>query len=314
MKKSIGLIGARGYVGRELIKLVERHGEIQLDFVSSRAWAGQPVRQMVEGWSGELHFESLSPQDVVERAPDVCVLALPNGVSTPFVETIKQADIHTKVLDLSADWRFDDTWQYGWPERFREQIKAARWVSNPGCYATGMQVALWPVASLVEHAHIFGVSGYSGAGTNPSSKNDEDLLRDNLMPYGLVNHTHEREVRRQMGVLLDFMPHVAPFFQGITLTVNMHFNQPITLDQWRQLVTQAYLDEPLIEVIEQAPHVTEIRGRYGAMIGGLTLDASGRRGVAVVVLDNLLKGAASQALQNINLMLGFDEWRGLQEG
>ena len=132
------------------------------------------------------------------------------------------------ILDLSADYRFDSSWQYGFTERFRQDIAKAKLISNPGCYATGAQISLLPslkAFGFKSPPSVFGVSGYSGAGTKPSKNNDVNFLKDNLAPYSLVNHVHEREVSHQLGHPIFFMPHVAPFFQGITLTVSMQFQR-----------------------------------------------------------------------------------------
>ena len=153
----------------------------------------------------------------------------------------------------------------------------------------------------------FGVSGYSGAGTTPSDKNNVDLLRDNLMPYALADHIHEREVGRQLGVPVEFMPHVAPHFRGITMTVNLWLQQPAKVEDIRAVYRERYAGEPLVRVIDDAPWVSRIAGRHGVEIGGFTVAPGGKRVVLVATLDNLLKGAATQAMQNLNIAFGFDE-------
>jgi N-acetyl-gamma-glutamylphosphate reductase len=157
----------------------------------------------------------------------------------------------------------------------------------------------------------FGVSGYSGAGSTPSDKNNPDTLRDNLIPYTLVNHIHEREVSRQLGHPLEFMPHVAPHFRGLTITANLHLREPLDLDTVRARYASRYANEPLISLHDDAPWVSRIAGRHGVQIGGWTLSADGRRLVVVATLDNLLKGAATQALQNINLAFAWSELEGI---
>src|SRR5690606_39168039 len=157
----------------------------------------------------------------------------------------------------------------------------------------------------------FGVSGYSGAGTTPSDKNNVELLRDNLMPYSLVDHLHEREVTAHLGVPVEFMPHVAPHFRGITLTVNLWLQASMSREAIRAKYLSRYANEPLIAVQDDAPWVSKVAGRNGAIIGGFTVAPGGKRVVVVSVLDNLLKGAASQALQNLNSALGFGEMTGI---
>src|SRR4029079_11209466 len=133
----------------------------------------------------------------------------------------------TVIVDVSADHRFDDAWVYGLPEINRARIRGARRIANPGCYATAAALVVHPVKGLLDGpAQAFGVSGYSGAGTTPSPRNDVEALRDNLMPYSLVGHLHEREVRRHAGPVC-LMPHVAQFFRGISMTVALPLSQPL---------------------------------------------------------------------------------------
>ncbi|QDG52841.1 N-acetyl-gamma-glutamyl-phosphate reductase [Persicimonas caeni] len=311
--KTIGIVGARGYTGAELITLLTAHSGFELTYVSSRELAGERLADHVDAYDGELRFEELSPDDVAEYAADVCVLALPNGISGAFIDAIERECPDTVILDLSSDHRFDDTWTYGQTERFREQLKGATRISNPGCYATGMQLGLAPVVDLaIAPPQAFGVSGYSGAGTKPSPKNDLEVLSDNLMPYSLTGHTHEKEVSRHLGSQIYFTPHVAPFFRGITLTLSVQLGRPKSAEQIRALFDEAYADEPLVELVDDIPLVKDNAGEHAVRIGGISVDDNGEHLVVVVTLDNLLKGAATQALQNINLACGFGELEGIR--
>ena len=308
-KRSIGIVGARGHTGTELIWLVAAHPQLELAFVSSRELDGQPVADHVDAYHGPLHYQSLDPAAVAARGADVVVLALPNGKAAPFVEAIDATRPETLVVDLSADYRFDPGWYYGLPEITRGRYAGQRRISNPGCYATAMQLAIWPMLDqLAGPPQCFGVSGYSGAGTTPSDRNNPELLRDNLMPYALVDHLHEREVSTRLGVPVEFMPHVAPHFRGITLTANLWLREPLTVDQVRARYEQRYAGEPLVDVIDQAPWVSRIAGRHGVEIGGFAVAPGGKRLVVVATEDNLLKGAATQAMQNINIALGLGEF------
>ncbi|MBB3802429.1 N-acetyl-gamma-glutamyl-phosphate reductase [Xanthomonas arboricola] len=305
---TIGIVGARGHTGSELIKLVQAHPHLQLVFVSSRELAGQPVAEHNQAYEGELHYESLDADAVAAKAADVVILALPNGKAEPFVAAIDAARPQTVLIDLSADYRFDPAWYYGLPELTRARYAGQKRISNPGCYATAMQLTIAPLLDqLAGPPQCFGVSGYSGAGTTPSDKNNPALLADNLMPYALTNHMHEREVSAQLGVPVEFMPHVAPHFRGITMTVNLWLQQPLTREQIQARYAQRYADEPLIEMVEEAPWVSRIAGKHGVQIGGVTSAPGNKRVVVVATLDNLLKGAATQAMQNLNLALGWDE-------
>lgn len=305
---TVGIVGARGHTGAELIRLVAAHPNLQLGFVSSRELAGQRVSDHYPQWQGELQFENLDADAVAAKGVDAVILALPNGLAAPFVAALETAKPDTVIVDLSADYRFDTSWYYGLPELTRGRYNGQKHISNPGCYATAMQLAIHPLRDLLAGPpQCFGVSGYSGAGTSPSDKNNVELLADNLMPYALTNHVHEREVSVQLGVAVEFMPHVAPHFRGITLTANLWLNRVQTREQIVERFQQAYAGEALIEVVDEAPWVSRIAGRHGAQVGGFTLAPGGKRVVVVATLDNLLKGAATQAMQNLNLALGIDE-------
>ncbi len=307
-KFSLGIVGARGYTGTELIRLVAAHPHIELAFVSSRELAGQRVADHNDAYHGELRYENLDADAVAAKGVDAVILALPNGKAGPFVAALEAARPDTVIVDLSADYRFDNSWYYGLPELTRNRYDGQKRISNPGCYATAMQLAITPLLSQLAGPPVcFGVSGWSGAGTTPSDKNNPELLRDNLMPYALTNHVHEREVGTQLGVPVEFMPHVAPHFRGITMTVNLWLQQPLKREEIVALYTQRYADEPLVEIVDEAPWVSRIAGQHGVQIGGFTLAPGNKRVVLVATIDNLLKGAATQALQNLNRALGLDE-------
>lgn len=305
---TVGIVGARGHTGAELIRLIAAHPQLQLGFVSSRELAGQRVADQHADYAGELQFENLDADAVAAKGVDAVILALPNGLSAPFVTALDAARLDTVIVDLSADHRFEGSWYYGLPELGRGDYLGQKHISNPGCYATAMQLAISPLLKqLAGPPQCFGVSGYSGAGTSPSDKNNPELLRDNLMPYALTNHVHEREVTAHLRVPVEFMPHVAPHFRGITMTVNLWLNEVHTREQIQALYQAFYADEPLVEVIDEAPWVSRIAGRHGVQIGGFDVAPGGKRVVVVATLDNLLKGAATQAMQNLNLALGLDE-------
>lgn len=325
----VGIIGARGHTGGELMKLLAAHPQLSLSVASSRALKGKPVNSLMSDlpasckW-GNLPFVDLQPAELPKQDVDLWILALPNDLAKPYVEAL-DADTKnkSKVVDLSADYRFHPKWQYGLPERrgFRQKIAAASRVANPGCYATGMQVALLPISTLLNPTVapvIAGISGYSGAGTNPSRKNDPNELRDNLMPYTLQNHMHEREVSFQLAdtypLGIRFMPHVAPWFRGITLTVAVQLKDTcdVTVDQIYQMYHEYFKGEAMVKITKDIPEVRSIQGTHFARVGGLSYDPKTKRLVICSVLDNLLKGAASQCMQNINLMLGLPEYTTLK--
>jgi len=312
--KRIGLVGARGHTGRELIRLLSARDDLALGFAVSRAMAGQPVTDLAPEADPSLVFEALTPEDIAARGADAIILAMPNGAAAEYVAAIESAAPNTVIVDLSADYRFDDAWTYGLPEIYgRGQLRGATRISNPGCYATAGQLCVAPMREhLAGPAHLFGVSGYSGAGTTPSRKNDVEALKDNLMPYGLVGHMHEREMSRHLGRDVRFSPHVAAFFRGITLTAQLEFAQPIGKDAFRAVYDTVYANEPLIAVTDAIPEIRDGAFKPGAVVGSFTLSEDGRRGVVVAALDNLLKGAAVQAMQNLSLALGLEELKGVE--
>ena len=196
----VALIGARGYTGQALINLLYAHPHMDLNIT----------------------YENLSAEDVrrMEEKDDIdCwVMALPNGVCRPYVDAIEEVGNNQSVIvDLSADYRFDSKWTYGLPELVdRSRIAKSTRISNPGCYATAAQLGIAPLlAHLGGTPTIFGVSGYSGAGTKPSPKNDVENLNNNIIAYSLTDHIHEREISTQFGYQVAFIPHVAAWFRCI---------------------------------------------------------------------------------------------------
>ncbi|OMJ13350.1 Protein ARG5,6, mitochondrial [Smittium culicis] len=353
-KKSVGLIGARGYTGHELIKLLDSHPNFNLSVVSSRELVGKNVDSYT---SSNITYSNLSPLDVSNLTKSNCVdtwiLALPNKVSAPFVAAIDEASEQFSVankptiIDLSADNRFDlsGKWTYGLPELFRKDLtkfstdtNATTFpkISNPGCYATAAQLAIAPVLDYINFdaaTSVFGVSGYSGAGTTPSNKNDPAFLKDNLIPYALTGHIHENEIgfslskfmnnriiehpissSSKKGYSVRFSPHVASFFRGISLTTHIPLLKPLSNSEIFDIYNNFYANEKLVDVTESIPLVKDIANKHSVSIGGFSASEnfnSGNYMVVVSTIDNLLKGAATQAIQNLNLVNGFDEYAGI---
>jgi N-acetyl-gamma-glutamyl-phosphate reductase common form len=309
---AVGLVGARGHTGAELVRLISWHPRFELAFVSSRALAGQRVADHVPEYQGDLRYDAPAHEELPALAADAVVLALPNGHAAACIAAYDAAGSDPVIVDLSADHRFDDGWYYGLPELTRGTCDGERRIANPGCYATAMQLAIAPMLEVLEGpVQCFGVSGYSGAGTTPSDRNDPAKLRDNLMPYALAGHVHEREVTHRLGHPVEFMPHVAPHFRGLAITANMHLSRAFSLDEVRARYRERYAGEPLVRVVDEAPWVSRIAGKHHDEIGGFTLSGDGRRLVVVATEDNLLKGAATQALQNLNLAFGLPELTGV---
>ncbi|KAI5464039.1 N-acetyl-gamma-glutamyl-phosphate reductase [Mariannaea sp. PMI_226] len=321
----VALIGARGYTGQALIDLINAHPYLDLKHVSSRELAGTEL----QGYSKrKIIYENLSPEDVgkleKDGQVDCWVMALPNGVCKPFVDAIDEAQKSSNsrgvIVDLSADYRFTDSWTYGLPELVkRSKISQSSRIANPGCFATAAQLGIAPILEhLGGQPVVFGVSGYSGAGTKPSPKNDLNLLRDNIMSYSQTDHLHESEVSRQLSMIrpnteIAFIPHVSSFFRGIHLTINIPLNKTMTSRDIRQIYQDRYAGEKLIKVIGEAPMVKDIMNKHGVEVGGFAVHSSGKRVVVNSTIDNLLKGAASQCLQNMNLALGYAEYEAIPD-
>ncbi|PCJ46519.1 MAG: N-acetyl-gamma-glutamyl-phosphate reductase [Gammaproteobacteria bacterium] len=334
---SLGIVGVRGYVGKELLGLLLAHPQINIDWISSRQLKGQLMSSLLDkGFDNstdghtdtrnDCTITSLSAKEVALRGTDIVVLALPNGLAEPFVEEITLSNTTKVIIDLSADYRFGDRldvrldkdWIYCLPELDHKALEAAHnlgliKISNPGCYATAMQLVIAPIQDLLSRpANCFGVSGFSGAGTTPSAFNDPDNLKDNLIGYKLVDHLHEKEVTTRLNSAISFSPHVAEFFRGINMTVQLEFKQPQSVEGLLQSYNQFYQHFPLVECQLETPTIQQVINKPISVIGGITVSSDGKRATIINCLDNLLKGAASQALQNINIALGLDPLLAIQ--
>ncbi|HEX6286627.1 MAG TPA: N-acetyl-gamma-glutamyl-phosphate reductase [Acidimicrobiia bacterium] len=300
----VGVVGARGHTGAELMQILDDHPYVEVAFAGSRELADEPVPG-IEG----LTFENIGPDEVAQRELDAVFLALPDGIGGPYVDEIGD---DTVIVDISADHRFDDDWVYGLPELFRGKVQGARRIANPGCYATALQLAIAPFAEDIDGVPtVFGVSGYSGAGTTPSPRNDPENLEDNLIPYRLTGHNHEKEGIRYLGRPVRFMPHVHPAFRGLLVTAHMPLAESTTVEVAHQRLTNAYDGEALVDVQEEIPTLKDGTMRKGVLIGGTTVSEDGLGLTVIAVEDNLLKGAAVQAVQNLNLALGVPEISGI---
>ncbi|KAI6000816.1 hypothetical protein EDD15DRAFT_2386195 [Pisolithus albus] len=339
--KRLALVGARGYTGQALVTLLSSHPYLDLTHVSSRQLAGRAL----EGYTkGSVTYSNLGVDDVEkmerEGAVDAWVLALPNGAGAPFVAALNNGAKERNKKD--ADWRFDNGWAYGLPELYnRRAIRNSTRIANPGCYATTIQLLIAPLLPYLKHGcwpTVFGVSGYSGAGTVPGQTADGqptsipkipgESLGGAIRPYSLTDHVHEREAGRHLSrLLLDpsggsevsdamqvaFVPVIAPWFSGIICTLSMPLASKATAADIRALYEEKYKNERLVRVQAAVPSLADIAGKQGAVIGGVQVHSGGERVVVVGGLDNLLKGAATQCLQNLNLALGYDEYEGIPD-
>ena len=303
-RRRVGVVGARGHTGAELVRLIRDHPSLDLAFAGSRELEGQPVPGQ-----DDVRFESIGPDDLATGDVAAVFLALPDGAGASYLAAVGR---DTVIIDISADHRFDDAWQYGLPELFREKLRGATRIANPGCYATATQIALAPLVDAVSGVPaVFGVSGYSGAGSAPGPRNDQERLSDTLMPYKLVGHNHEREATRHLGLPIRFIPHVHPAFRGLLVTAHIPLGRAMSQNEIRARFEAHYGDEPLIEIRDEIPELKDGAGHPGVIVGGFETSGDGLNAVVVAAEDNLLKGAAVQAVQNLNLALALPEFEGL---
>ncbi|KAH9855523.1 acetylglutamate kinase ARG6 [Lenzites betulinus] len=343
-QKRLALIGARGFTGQTLTTLLSNHPHLNLTHVSSRQLAGFPLSNYTKA---PVNYSALSAEDVERMEKDgevdAWVMALPNGVCKPFVDAIDRGSAERKngkgsvVVDLSADYRFEDGWTYGLPELYgRDAIRTSTRISNPGCYATSSQLLVAPLLKYLKPdtwPTVFGVSGYSGAGTvtgptdsdgRPTTipKVTAESLHGGIRPYALTDHIHEREAGRHLssllsgslvgtGMKLAFVPSVAPWFSGIISVLSMPLSERVTARDVRALYEEKYAGERLVRIKNEVPTIVDVENQHGWTVGGFQVHSEGDRAVVVGGLDNLLKGAATQCLQNLNLALGYDEYAGI---
>ncbi|KIM86596.1 hypothetical protein PILCRDRAFT_96052 [Piloderma croceum F 1598] len=340
--KRLALIGARGYTGQALTSLLSKHPHLDLTHVSSRQLAGYPLDSYTKT---AISYTDLSTADVERMEKDgevdAWVMALPNGVCKPFVDAIdkgskdRQSGEASVIVDLSADYRFESGWTYGLPELYsRESIRASKRISNPGCYATSSQLLIAPLVKYLDPPAwptVFGISGFSGAGTVAGAKDPDgrpttvpkvtpNSLAGGVRPYALTDHIHEREASRHLSNLLAdpsnplkvaFIPSVAPWFSGILSTLSMPLSEKLTAKDVKALYEGKYAGEKLITIKRDVPDLRDVENKHGWTVGGFQVHSDGDRAVVVGGLDNLLKGAATQCLQNLNLALGYDEYAGI---
>lgn len=325
----VGVLGASGYSGRELCALILGHPQLSLAFATANAQRGTTLRVKA---AGRVHaIPMVGPDEVDLASADLVFAALPHGASAEWVAKVIAAG--ARVVDLSSDLRpgHGGTDQapagvptdapYGLPELFRAALHGARVVANPGCYATSILVALAPLAKAGLIApgatvNIAAASGVSGAGASPKLELLFAEVTENFRPYGVGNsHRHLFEMRASLAALgadcdLLFTPHLLPIDRGILSTITVPLTRPIdeALAPYRDL----YANEPFVELTDDLPALADVQHRNVVRIGARI--PSGVRTPTLLVfsaIDNLVKGAAGQAIQNANLMLGFDETAGL---
>jgi N-acetyl-gamma-glutamyl-phosphate reductase len=320
------VVGASGYTGALAASLLQRHPRFDLVAVTSRSDAGTRVSDLYPHHRVRLLLEEL---DVARHGQvDAAVVAYPHGAAAPVVAALREREV--RVVDLSADFRLRDLevyeqwyvphphpelmWEavYGLPELRRAQIEGAGLVANPGCFPTAALIALAPLAPWLADAIVDAKTGVSGAGRAPTATTHFVSADENVTPYGVTGHRHRPEIDQELAALgapiaTTFVPHLVPLDQGELVSCYCTLREPVDVDA---LFTRAYAREPFIELTDRPPGVRDVRDTNFCRIHARYDERTGKAFVFAAI-DNLWKGASSQAVQNLNLMFGYDETVGL---
>lgn len=333
----VGIIGATGFTGMELVRILSRHPDVELSVITSESKTGMKYSDLNPQFRGicDLHLQSAG--DVEEGDMDFLFLALPHRVSMDFVKEKKKWKI--PIVDLSGDFRLNDAatyekWYdkkhvipekvgkaiYGLPELNAEAIKSADLIANPGCYPTSSILPLAPliVHKLIDPTHIIvdAKSGVTGAGAKSKAVNHFCSANENFMAYGLKTHRHTIEIQQTLeGLLgsdirLQFTPHLLPVDRGILSTTYSRPDSAISDEDLLVLYREFYKGQPFVRMVETPPAIKQVRGSNYCDIY-VTYDERTGNIITTSVIDNLVKGAAGQAVHNMNLRMDFDIRAGL---
>lgn len=311
-----GIIGGAGYTAGELIRILLNHPKAAIAFVQSSSNAGNPITDVHTDLIGEtdLTFCADAQLDNV----DVLFFCMGHGKSVEFMATHKVPD-HVKVIDLSTDYRMksaDHDFVYGLPETNRAEIVKAKRIANPGCFATAIQLAFLPVAALgqLPEVHVTAITGSTGAGQAPSASTHFSWRANNMSVYKAFSHQHLNEIGQtiqqlQPGFdqLVNFVPIRGDFARGIMASV--YFESKLDKAQARELYKKYYANHPFVTVSDKNPDLKQVVNTNKAV---LYVEKHGNKLHVISFIDNLLKGASGQAVQNMNLMYGLDEMTGLR--
>jgi N-acetyl-gamma-glutamyl-phosphate reductase len=328
----IGVVGGTGYTGVELLRLLAAHPQAMLQTITSRADAGTRVSQMFPNLRGHVDLPFTHPDDAHLEQCDLVFFATPNGIAMQQARALLEAGV--RVIDLAADFRLRDipTWEkwygmshacpdlageavYGLPEANRAKIASARLVANPGCYPTAVQLGFIPLleAGVIDAGSLIAdsKSGVSGAGRKAEIHTLFSEASDNFKAYGVAGHRHLPEIRQELARVADkpvgltFVPHLTPMIRGIHATLYGRLTRDADL---QGLFEQRYADEPFVDVLPHGSH-PETRSVRGANVCRIAIHRpqGGDTVVVLSVIDNLVKGAAGQAVQNMNIMFGLPE-------
>ncbi|MGK2941180.1 MAG: N-acetyl-gamma-glutamyl-phosphate reductase [Immundisolibacter sp.] len=333
----VAIVGGTGYTGVELLRILVQHPQVELAVITSRGEAGKPVSGLFPSLAGRLDLAFCDVDVAALAACDVVFFATPNGVAMQQVPALLEAG--ARVIDLAADFRLRDPalWQhwygmphacveyldeavYGLPELNRERIAAARLIANPGCYPTAVTLGFLPLieAGLVDVAELVAdcKSGVSGAGRQARGDLSFCEANENFKAYNVFAHRHQPEIAQTLGTVasvagldLTFVPHLVPMNRGIHATLYARLHASADL---QALYQARYRDEPFVRVLSPGghPQTAEVRAGNDCAVA---VHVAGTRVIVLSVIDNLVKGAAGQAVQNMNIMFGLDETLGLKQ-
>ena len=329
MKIKIGIIGGAGYTGGELLRLLVHHPDVAVSFIHSRSNAGKPVYSVHQDLIGDtelLFTDNLTP--LGDGGIDVLFLCLGHGESKKFLTENKIAST-IKVIDLANDFRLeaqssivDRQFVYGLPELNRDKIKTAQNIANPGCFATAIQLGLLPLAKagLLKDIYTTGITGSTGAGQSLSSTSHFSWRANNIQAYKTLTHQHIGEIYQSLNQIqetflntplgdggLSFVPWRGDFTRGIFISSTLHCD--LSLEEMNVLYTEFYKSHPFTHVSKDPIFLKQVVNTNKAVI---QLEKAGSKLVVHSVIDNLLKGASGQAVQNMNLIFGLDEMIGLK--
>lgn len=336
-KIKVGIVGGTGYTGVELLRLLALHPNTQLVSITSRSEAGQRVSDMFPSLRGFVDIPFSDPAQAQLAECDVVFFATPNGIAMQQVRELLDAGV--RVIDLAADFRIKDipTWEkwygmshacpdlvaeavYGLPELNRDQIAKARLVANPGCYPTSVQLGFLPLlkAGVVDEEHLIAdaKSGVSGAGRKAETHTLFAEAGDNFKAYGVAGHRHFPEISQGLAAMggkpvgLTFVPHLTPLIRGIHATLYARLTKDVDV---QTLFEEQYKSERFVDVLPKGSHpeTRSVRGSNQCRIS-VHRPAGGDTVVVLSVIDNLVKGAAGQAVQNMNIMFGLPESTALE--
>ena len=344
-KAKIGILGASGYTGAELVRLLLRHPRAELTLLTADRRAGQEMRSVFQHFSPHAlpQLVSIESVDWAAAGLDVAFCALPHATTQKVLKELLVKAPATKVVDLSADFRLADTaayakWYghehhapelqteavYGLCEVHRRAIKQGRLIANPGCYTTGAQLPLIPLirakAIDLDEIVIDAKSGVTGAGRAAKETMLFAEVSEGFNAYGVGGHRHMAELDQEFSlaagreVVVSFTPHLVPMNRGILSTIYVRGKRGRTADDLHALLLKAYAKEPFVHVLPfgETPQTRHVRGSNMTFIG-VAKDRKEGRAIIVSALDNLVKGASGQAIQNMNLVMGYPETMGLEQ-